>query len=32
MVEDGRYAVVRSRQSCDAMIAGERPATDWKAA
>jgi diaminopimelate decarboxylase len=32
MVEDGRYAVVRSRQDFDAMIAGERPATDWKTA
>ena len=29
MVEDGRYAVIRRRQTFDEMIAGERPATDW---
>ena len=32
LVDDGRYAVVRKRQSFDEMIAGERPATDWKTA
>lgn len=29
LVEDGRYAVIRCRQSPDAMIADERPATEW---
>ena len=29
MVEDGRYALVRRRQSFEEMLAGERPATDW---
>ncbi len=29
LVEDGRYAVVRRRQTFDEMIAGERPAEDW---
>ena len=32
LLDDGRYAVVRKRQSFDEMIAGERPATDWKTA
>ena len=32
LVDDGRYAVVRKRQSFDEMIAGERPATNWKTA
>ncbi|MBN8261886.1 MAG: diaminopimelate decarboxylase [Xanthomonadales bacterium] len=32
MVDGGRYAVVRQRQDFDAMIAGERPATDWNTA
>ncbi|MDG6348450.1 diaminopimelate decarboxylase [Luteimonas sp. 8-5] len=30
LVDGGRYAVVRRRQSFDEMIAGERPATDWE--
>ena len=32
LVDDGRYAVIRKRQTFDEMIAGERPATDWKTA
>ena len=32
VTSDGRYAVIRKRQSFDEMIAGERPATDWKTA
>ena len=32
LVDDGRYALVRKRQSFDEMIAGEYPATDWKTA
>ncbi len=32
LVDDGRYAVIRRRQTFDEMIAGERPATDWKRA
>ena len=32
LVDDGRYALVRKRQSFDEMIAGEHPATDWKTA
>ena len=32
MVDGGRYAVVRQRQDFDAMIAGERFATDWTTA
>ena len=32
MMEGGRYAVVRRRQTFDEMIAGEQPATDWKTA
>ena len=30
MLDRGRYAVVRRRQTFDEMIAGERPATDWE--
>ena len=30
LVDGGRYAMVRRRQSFDEMIAGERPATDWE--
>jgi diaminopimelate decarboxylase len=30
MVDDGRYAVVRRRQSFDEMIAGEQPADHWQ--
>ena len=30
LVDEGRYAVIRQRQTFDAMIAGECPATDWK--
>jgi diaminopimelate decarboxylase len=30
LVEGGRYAVIRRRQTFDAMIADEQPATDWK--
>ncbi len=29
LVEDGRYAVIRCRQSLDAMMADERLATEW---
>lgn len=29
-VDAGRYAVVRRRQTLDEMMAGERPANDWK--
>ena len=32
LVDEGRYAVIRQRQTFDAMIAGECPATDWKLA
>jgi len=32
MLERGRYAVVRRRQSFDEMLAGERPAGDWQVA
>lgn len=32
LLDDGRYAVVRKRQSFDEMIVGECPATDWKTA
>jgi diaminopimelate decarboxylase len=32
LVEDGRYAVIRRRQTFDAMIADERPADDWRTA
>lgn len=32
LVEEGRYAVIRRRQTFDAMIAGERPADDWRTA
>ena len=32
LVDEGRYAVVRRRQSFDEMIAGEQPATDWRQA
>jgi diaminopimelate decarboxylase len=32
MVDGGRYAVVRRRQSFDEMIAGECFADDWKSA
>jgi len=31
MLDRGRYAVVRRRQTFDEMIAGEQPATDWEA-
>lgn len=31
MLDRGRYAVVRRRQTFDEMIAGERPANDWEA-
>ena len=30
MLDRGRFAVVRRRQSFDEMIAGEQPATDWE--
>ena len=30
MLDRGRYAVVRRRQTFDEMIAGEQPATDWE--
>lgn len=29
LVDDGRYAIIRRRQSFDEMIAGEQPATEW---
>lgn len=29
LVEDGRYALIRRRQTFEAMIAGEQPATEW---
>ena len=32
LVDGGRYALIRKRQTFDEMIAGERPATDWKTA
>ena len=32
LVDGGRYALVRRRQSFDEMIAGEQPATDWRQA
>ncbi|MFN3702819.1 diaminopimelate decarboxylase [Thermomonas sp.] len=32
LVEEGRYAVIRMRQTFDAMIADERPADDWRTA
>ena len=32
LVDDGRYAVIRRRQTFDEMIAGELPANDWKTA
>ena len=32
LVDVGRYAVIRKRQTFDEMIAGERSATDWKTA
>ncbi|RZA19809.1 MAG: diaminopimelate decarboxylase [Lysobacteraceae bacterium] len=32
LVDAGRYALVRRRQTFDEMIAGEQPATDWKTA
>jgi diaminopimelate decarboxylase len=32
LVDDGRYALVRRRQTFDEMIAGEQPATDWTSA
>ena len=32
LADDGRYAIIRRRQTFDEMIAGERPATDWKTA
>jgi diaminopimelate decarboxylase len=30
LVDDGRYAVVRRRQSFEDMVAGEQPAADWR--
>jgi diaminopimelate decarboxylase len=30
LVEGGRYAVVRRRQTLEEMIAGERSAGDWR--
>ena len=30
MLDRGRYALVRRRQTFDEMIAGEQPATDWE--
>lgn len=30
MLDDGRFAVVRRRQTFDEMIAGEQPATNWE--
>lgn len=30
LLDDGRYAVVRRRQTFDDMIAGEQPARDWE--
>lgn len=32
LVEEGRYAVIRMRQTFDAMIADERPADEWRTA
>lgn len=32
LVDGGRYAVVRRRQTFDEMIAGEQPANDWRQA
>ena len=29
LADDGRYAVIRRRQTFDEMIAGEQPAKDW---
>ena len=29
LADDGRYAVIRRRQTFDEMIAGELPAKDW---
>jgi len=31
LVDDGRYAVVRRRQTLDEMLAGEQPAGEWLA-
>jgi diaminopimelate decarboxylase len=31
LLDDGRYAVVRRRQTFDEMVAGEQPAQDWQA-
>jgi diaminopimelate decarboxylase len=30
LVDDGRYAVVRRRQSFEDMVAGEQPVADWR--
>src|SRR5690606_8188079 len=30
MLDEGRFAIVRRRQTLDEMIAGEQPATDWE--
>ena len=32
LVDEGRYAVVRRRQSFEDMVAGEQPARDWRTA
>lgn len=32
LVEDGRYAMIRRRQSLDSMLADEQPAKDWRSA
>jgi diaminopimelate decarboxylase len=30
LLDDGRYAIVRERQTFDQMIAGEQPARTWR--
>jgi diaminopimelate decarboxylase len=32
LLDDGRYAVIRRRQSFEEMIAGEQPAGNWQTA
>jgi diaminopimelate decarboxylase len=31
LLDDGRYAVIRRRQTHEEMVAGEQPAQDWQA-
>lgn len=30
LLDDGRYAIVRRRQTCEDMLAGEQPAQSWQ--